>query len=68
MTWNYERVSETAEGEVTRPIAFAHRGARLEEPENTIAAFRWALEAGVTGLETDVWRSADGEPTSPTVL
>ena len=43
------------------PITFAHRGARLEEPENTIAAFRRALEAGVTGLETDVWRSADGE-------
>jgi glycerophosphoryl diester phosphodiesterase len=67
-------VSEAPEGEVREsgspspnptkrdlPIAFAHRGARLEEPENTIAAFRRALEAGVTGLETDVWRSADGE-------
>jgi len=42
-------------------ITFAHRGARLEEPENTIAAFRRALEAGVSGLETDVWLSADGE-------
>jgi glycerophosphoryl diester phosphodiesterase len=42
-------------------ITFAHRGARLEEPENTIAAFERALAAGVTGLETDVWRSADGE-------
>src|SRR6185503_4420602 len=43
------------------PITFAHRGARLEEPENTIPAFRRALEAGANGLETDVWRSADGE-------
>ena len=43
------------------PITFAHRGARLEEPENTIGAFRRALDAGVSGLETDVWRSADGE-------
>jgi glycerophosphoryl diester phosphodiesterase len=42
-------------------ITFAHRGARLEEAENTIAAFARALQAGVTGLETDVWRAADGE-------
>jgi glycerophosphoryl diester phosphodiesterase len=42
-------------------ITFAHRGARLVEPENTIPAFRAALEAGVTGLETDVWLSGDGE-------
>jgi glycerophosphoryl diester phosphodiesterase len=42
-------------------ITFAHRGARLEEPENTIPAFRRALEAGVRGIETDVWLSADGE-------
>jgi glycerophosphoryl diester phosphodiesterase len=43
------------------PITFAHRGARLDEPENTIPAFRRALDAGVSGLETDVWRAADGE-------
>jgi glycerophosphoryl diester phosphodiesterase len=42
-------------------ITFAHRGARLDEPENTIPAFRRALDAGVSGLETDVWASADGE-------
>lgn len=42
-------------------ITFAHRGARLEEPENTIPAFERALRAGVTGLETDVWLSGDGE-------
>ena len=46
---------------VVSVITFAHRGARLEEPENTIPAFRRALEAGASGLETDVWRSADGE-------
>jgi glycerophosphoryl diester phosphodiesterase len=43
------------------PITFAHRGARLEEPENTIPAFRRALEAGVRGLESDAWLSSDGE-------
>jgi glycerophosphoryl diester phosphodiesterase len=42
-------------------ITFAHRGARLVEAENTIPAFRVALEAGVSGLETDVWLSADGQ-------
>jgi len=43
------------------PITFAHRGARLEEPENTIPAFRRALEAGARGLESDAWLSRDGE-------
>jgi glycerophosphoryl diester phosphodiesterase len=43
------------------PITFAHRGARLEEPENTVPAFRRALQAGASGLESDAWRSADGE-------
>jgi glycerophosphoryl diester phosphodiesterase len=42
-------------------ITFAHRGARLEAPENTLPAFRRALECGASGLETDVWLSADGE-------
>jgi glycerophosphoryl diester phosphodiesterase len=42
-------------------ITFAHRGARLLEPENTIAAFRVALDLGAGGIETDVWLSSDGE-------
>jgi glycerophosphoryl diester phosphodiesterase len=42
-------------------ITFAHRGARLAEPENTIPAFRLALAQGASGLETDVWLSVDGE-------
>ena len=44
------------------PIAFAHRGARAHAPENTIEAFRLALRLGATGLESDVWLTADGEP------
>jgi glycerophosphoryl diester phosphodiesterase len=55
----YHRVPRDSSGQMV--ISFAHRGARLEEPENTIPAFRRALLAGVTGLETDVWLSADGE-------
>ncbi len=43
------------------PIGFAHRGARSERPENTLEAFRRALELGATGLESDAWITADGE-------
>jgi glycerophosphoryl diester phosphodiesterase len=43
------------------PITFAHRGARSELPENTIPAFRRALELGARGLESDAWLAADGE-------
>jgi glycerophosphoryl diester phosphodiesterase len=42
-------------------ITFAHRGARAERPENTIAAFERALELGASGLESDAWLSSDGE-------
>lgn len=43
------------------PIAFAHRGARAHAPDNTIEAFELALRLGATGLESDVWLTADGE-------
>jgi glycerophosphoryl diester phosphodiesterase len=45
-----------------RPIAFAHRGARAHARENTIDAFELALRLGATGLESDVWLTADGIP------
>ena len=44
------------------PIGFAHRGARAHALENTLDAFRLAVRLGATGLETDVWLTADGEP------
>ncbi len=40
-------------------IIIAHRGASGEYPENTLLAFRQALEAGATWLELDVQLSAD---------
>ncbi|MGK2948168.1 MAG: glycerophosphodiester phosphodiesterase [Acidimicrobiales bacterium] len=43
------------------PIGFAHRGARANAPENTIESFRLAVKLGATGLESDVWLTADGE-------
>jgi glycerophosphoryl diester phosphodiesterase len=42
------------------PIAFAHRGARAHATENTIEAFELGLRLGATGLESDVWLTADG--------
>lgn len=45
-----------------RPIAFGHRGARAHAPENTLASFELALKLGATGLESDVWLTADGVP------
>lgn len=45
---------------VEPPILFAHRGARAHAPENTLAAFRLAVEMGATGLESDVWLTRDG--------
>ena len=40
--------------------AQGHRGARGLAPENTLAAFRRALEIGVTTIETDAAITADG--------
>lgn len=42
------------------PIGFAHRGARAHAPENTKEAFLLARKLGATGLESDVWLTADG--------
>lgn len=42
------------------PVLYAHRGASAELPENTLEAFRRALEVGATALETDVHRTRDG--------
>jgi len=44
------------------PIAFAHRGASANAPANTLEAFRLGLRLGATGLESDVWLTADGVP------
>jgi glycerophosphoryl diester phosphodiesterase len=43
------------------PVAFGHRGARAHAQENTIGAFVLARRLGATGLESDVWLTADGD-------
>jgi len=42
-------------------VALAHKGASLEAPENTIAAFRRAIEIGIQGIELDARQTRDGE-------
>lgn len=41
------------------PAIVAHRGASSTHPENTVAAFRKALQQGVTMIEFDVRQTAD---------
>jgi glycerophosphoryl diester phosphodiesterase len=43
------------------PVNFAHRGASARAPENTLEAFRMAVEAGAGGLELDVHMTLDKE-------
>lgn len=53
--------SETSILTERRPLALAHRGARLEAPENTLSAFELALEHGCDGFECDLRATIDGE-------
>ena len=45
-----------------KPLIIGHRGASAHAPENTLAAFRSAVEAGADGLEFDVLLAKDGVP------
>jgi glycerophosphoryl diester phosphodiesterase len=45
-----------------RPLILGHRGASANAPENTLAAFRLAVEQGADGVELDVTLTADGVP------
>ena len=42
------------------PVAFAHRGGAALWPENTLAAFRGAVELGFRYIETDLHQTRDG--------
>ena len=53
-----KRESRAVEGDW--PANFAHRGDSTRAPENTLEAFRKAVEAGAGGLELDVHLTRDG--------
>ena len=66
---SYDGPGEGQTGPVSRsaerplePILFAHRGGRAHAPENSLQAFETAIRMGATGLESDVWCTADGVP------
>jgi glycerophosphoryl diester phosphodiesterase len=42
------------------PLIIAHRGASFHAPENTLAAFRRAIDSGADGVELDVRLARDG--------
>lgn len=42
-------------------LVVAHRGASTEAPENTMEAYRLAVEAGADAIELDVHLTADGQ-------
>ncbi len=42
-----------------KPLVIAHRGFSAAAPENTLAAFRKAADAGADGIELDVHVSKD---------
>lgn len=44
-----------------KPIVIAHRGSSVTAPENTIAAFKKAIEEGTDAIELDVRLSRDNE-------
>lgn len=45
---------------MTKPLIIAHRGGAALAPENTMAAFRAALERGDEAIETDLAQTSDG--------
>jgi glycerophosphoryl diester phosphodiesterase len=46
--------------DLNRPTIFAHRGSSVYAPENTLAAFKLAIEQHADGIELDVKLCADG--------
>src|SRR4030043_292433 len=47
--------------DLKRPTIFAHRGSSAYAPENTLAAFKLAVEQHADGIELDAKLSADGQ-------
>jgi glycerophosphoryl diester phosphodiesterase len=48
-------------GSLPRPTIFAHRGASAHAPENTLAAFKMAVDSKAPAIELDAKLTSDGE-------
>lgn len=58
---NHPLVRRLCDARATRtPLIFGHRGCAAVRVENTLAAFEYARDLGVDGVELDVQTSADG--------
>ena len=42
------------------PQNIAHRGFKAKHPENTMGAFKGAMNAGINAIETDIHVTGDG--------
>lgn len=60
---NNAAVAATSVTQVARkkPAVVAHRGGKKTVPENTMAAFRAAIEQGADGIELDIHKAKSGE-------
>ena len=54
--------------EFMTPEIIAHRGASYLAPENTLSAFRKAMEIGADGVEMDVQQTSDKKLVITTIL
>lgn len=50
-----------ANGQNRTVVAIAHRGEHIRHPENTMPAYRAAVDAGVDFIEVDIRTTADGQ-------
>jgi glycerophosphoryl diester phosphodiesterase len=54
-------VMGAAQAQTRTVVAISHRGESVRHPENTMPAYRAAIEAGVDFIEVDIRTTADGQ-------
>jgi glycerophosphoryl diester phosphodiesterase len=55
-----DKSHSSSSDDLKKPTIFAHRGASAHAPENTLAAFKLALDQGADAIELDAKLTADG--------
>lgn len=53
---------DTSQEGLTKPMIIAHRGGKIDYPENTLLSFEKALQTGVDGVEMDLQVTQDLVP------